>query len=68
MKNSKFLNWLAVLLSVIGAINWGLVGIFNKDLIMGFLGLGMDLSKIIYIIVGVAGVWTLIFVLPKTNK
>lgn len=68
MKNSKFLNWLAVLLSVIGAINWGLVGIFNKDLIMGFLGLGMDLSKIIYIIVGVAGVWALIFVLPKTKK
>lgn len=67
MKN-KFLNWLALLLSVIGAINWGLVGIFNKDLIVGFLGLGTDLSKIIYIIVGVAGVWTLIFVLPKTNK
>lgn len=65
---SKFLNWLAVLLSVIGAINWGLVGILNKDLIMGILGLGADLSKVIYIIVGVAGVWTLIFVLPKTNK
>lgn len=68
MKNSKFLNWLAVLLSVIGAINWGLMGILEKDLIMGILGLGWDLSRIIYIIVGVAGVWTLIFVLPKTNK
>ncbi|MFO8184799.1 MAG: DUF378 domain-containing protein [Candidatus Aegiribacteria sp.] len=68
MKHSKFLNWLAILLSAIGAINWGLVGIFNKDLIMGFLGLGIDLSKIIYIIIGVAGVWTLIFVLPKTKK
>ena len=67
MKNS-FMNWLALLLSVIGAINWGLMGILEKDLIMGILGLGWDLSRIIYIIVGVAGVWTLIFVLPKTNK
>lgn len=65
---SKFLNWLAVLLSVIGAINWGLMGILEKDLIMGILGLGWGISRIIYIIVGVAGVWTLIFVLPKTNK
>jgi len=68
MKSKKFLNWLAILLSVIGAINWGIVGILNKDLIMGILGLGWDLSRVIYIIVGLAGIWTLFFVLPKTNK
>jgi uncharacterized membrane protein YuzA (DUF378 family) len=68
MKNTKFLNWLAVLLSVIGAVNWGILGILQKDLIMGILGLSWDLSRVIYIIVGLAGVWTLLFVLPKTNK
>lgn len=68
MKNMKFMNWLAILLSVIGAVNWGIVGILNKDLIMGILGLGWDLSRVIYIIVGLAGIWTLFFVLPKTNK
>ncbi|OPL19581.1 MAG: hypothetical protein AVO35_09700 [Candidatus Aegiribacteria sp. MLS_C] len=68
MKNKKFMNWLAILLSVIGAINWGIFGILGKDLISGILALGWDLSRVIYIIVGIAGVWALIFVLPKTNK
>ncbi len=68
MKSSKFLNWLALLVSAIGAINWGLVGILQKDLFAGILGLNYDICKILYIIVGIAGVWTLIFVLPKTNK
>jgi uncharacterized protein len=67
MKNLKFVNWIALLLSVIGAINWGLVGILNKDLIMGILNLDWDLSRIIYIIVGVAGVWTMLYVLPKKH-
>jgi len=68
MMKSKFVNWLALLLSVIGAINWGLMGILNKDLIMGILGLGWDLSRVIYIIIGIAGVWTMLYVLPKTHR
>lgn len=68
MKNKNFMNWLAILLSVIGAINWGLFGILQKDLISGILGLSWDLSRVIYIIVGLAGIWTLFFVLPKTNR
>jgi uncharacterized membrane protein YuzA (DUF378 family) len=68
MKEFKFLNWLGLILSVIGAINWGIFGILQKDLITGILGLDWDLSRIIYIIVGVAGVWTLLFALPKIKK
>ncbi len=68
MKKSKFLNWLAILISVIGAINWGLVGILQKDFIAGILGLGWDLTRIIYVIIGIAGVWVLFYVLPKTSR
>jgi uncharacterized membrane protein YuzA (DUF378 family) len=61
------LGVVALIVTIIGAINWGIMGILNKDLIMGILGLDWDLARIIYIVVGVAGVWSLIKVLPS-NK
>lgn len=64
----NFLDKLALLLSIVGAINWGLLALLEKDLIAGFIGLGPDIAKIVYIVVGVAGVWSLIFVLPKSCK
>lgn len=63
-----FLDKLALLLSIIGAINWGLLAILGKDLIMGIIGLSAGVADIIYIIVGAAGVWSLIFILPRTGK
>ena len=61
------LGFVALVITIIGAINWGIYGILKKDLIMGILGLDWDLARIIYIVVGVAGVWSLIKVLPS-NK
>jgi uncharacterized protein len=68
LKKQKFLNWLAILISAIGAINWGLIGLIEKGFFAGILGLNFDICRIIYIIIGVAGVWTLFFVLPKTSR
>jgi len=60
-------DWIALILVIIGAINWGIMGIAEKDLIMGIIGFSWSISRIIYIVVGVAGVWSLIFVLPKSR-
>lgn len=60
----KFLNWLALIIAAVGAINWGILAILEKDLIAGFLSLGWEISRIVYIVVGVAGVWSLLFVRP----
>lgn len=68
MRKINFLDWLALLLVIVGAVNWGIMGILQKDLIMGIIGLGWTISRIIYIVVGVAGLWTLLFVLPKTKR
>ena len=43
-------------LVAIGAINWGLVGLFNYNLVESFLGVGTGLTKAVYALVGVAGV------------
>ena len=58
------LDRIALLLVIIGAVNWGLVGIFQFDLVASiFGGQGAVLSRIIYTLVGAAGLWctTLLF-------
>ena len=58
------LDIIALILTIIGGINWGLIGIFQFDLVAWIFG-GQDaiLSRIIYTLVGIAALWciTLIF-------
>ena len=53
-----WLDRIALLLVVIGALNWGSIGLFQFDLV-AWLGGGMDglLARIIYTVVAIAGVW-----------
>ena len=52
------LDVIALILTVIGGINWGLIGIFQFDLVAWlFGGQGAVLSRIIYTLVGIAAVW-----------
>lgn len=49
---------IALLLVIIGAVNWGLIGIFQFDLVAFlFGGQGALVSRIIYTVVGAAGLW-----------
>ena len=55
---------IALILTVIGALNWGSIGIFNFDLVAWLCGGPMSVvSRIVYTIVALAGIWciTLIF-------
>ena len=58
----KALNYIALILIVIGALNWALIGLFQFDLVGAIVG-GMTsmLSRIIFTIVGLAGLWSLTF-------
>lgn len=56
-------NWLdivALILIIIGVINWGLIGFFRFDLIASLFGQLSAISRIIYAIVGIAGIYSLI--------
>ena len=49
---------IALLLVIIGAVNWGLIGIFQFDLVASiFGGQAAVISRIIYTLVGAAGLW-----------
>ena len=58
------LDRIALLLVIIGAVNWGLIGIFQFDLVASiFGGQAATISRVIYPLVGAAGLWctTLLF-------
>lgn len=57
----KFLNGIALTLVIIGAINWLLVGLFKFNLVDAIFGSLSILARIIYIIVGIAGLWSIAF-------
>ena len=55
------LGWVALVLAVIGAINWGLVGIFGGfDVVEALFGEMSALSRIIYILVGLSGIYLVV--------
>ena len=51
----NLLQKIALVFTIIGAINWGLIGLFNFNLVESIFGTSM-LSAIIYMIVGIAGI------------
>ena len=57
------LNIVAMILVIIGAVNWGLIGFFQFDLVAAiFGGQAAVLSRIIYALVGLAGLWCIMLV------
>lgn len=57
MKNLNAADWTALALAIIGALNWGLVGFFNFDLVAAIFGDMSIFSRVIYALVGVAAVY-----------
>lgn len=63
------LRQVALTLIIIGAINWGLIGLFNFDLVATIFG-GQDslISRVIYILVGLSGLYALSFYFTNINE
>lgn len=57
----KGLDYTALIISIIGAINWGLIGFFRFDLVAFLLGDMTLLTRIVYAIVGIAGLYMISF-------
>lgn len=53
----KIVDKIALVLIIIGAINWGLVGFFNFNLVDAIFGTMSIVSRIIYALVGISGLW-----------
>lgn len=68
MKELNLYGWIAFILVLVGGINWGLVGLFNLNIISGIFGAGL-IGRLIYIVVGAgAGYLCYLIYLDKMKK
>ena len=58
----KTLDIIALILVVIGAVNWGLIGFFQYDLVAAIFGQMATFTRVIYALVGIAGLYSISFI------
>jgi len=57
----RTLHVITLTLVIIGGINWGLIGLFNYNLVDAIFGTMTLTSRVIYTLVGIAGLWAITF-------
>jgi len=60
MNKLSTLDWIALVLVLVGGLNWGLVGFFNFDLVAAIFGVMSFLSRAVYGLVGLSAIYLLI--------
>jgi hypothetical protein len=66
MSRLNVIDWIALILVIIGGLNWGLVAL-NWNLVDAIFGVGSIISTVVYGLVGLAAIYT-IFVVAKVRK
>ncbi len=67
MERFSSLEYLIVIIAIIGTLNWGLVGLFHFDLVAAIFGNMTLMSRTVYTLVGISGIG-LIYVLFREQK
>ena len=53
------LDWIAQVLLIVGGLNWGLVGLFNIDLVASLFGTQTPMSRLVYVVVGLCALYSI---------
>ncbi len=64
----KALKIISLVLVIIGGLNWGLVGLLNFDLVAAIFGSMSVISRVVYVLVGLAALVMILVSLKKENK
>ncbi len=64
----SILDWIALILLIVGGLNWGLVGLFSFDLVAAIFGPMSIISRIVYILVGLSAIYLIFFVAKLKKK
>jgi hypothetical protein len=67
MKKMNWLDWVAFILVIVGALNWGLVGFFNWNLVTAIFGDTSTVSRVVYDLVGVGALYLIIASFAKSE-
>jgi len=65
MKGKRLVEWIAFVLIVIGAVNWGLVGLVGLNLVEALTGAGSIITKLLYDLIGASGIVALFMTAKK---
>lgn len=57
----KALNGIILAIAIVGCVNWGLIGLFEFDLVAALFGTMSMFSRLIYVVVGLSGLYLLSF-------
>jgi hypothetical protein len=60
MANSKSPSAVALVLTVIGGINWGLIGAFDFDVVSGLFGYMSVFTRVIYAVIGISSIYVMV--------
>lgn len=60
-------DWIAMILLMVGGVNWGLVGLFDVNLVAALFGEMSTLSRMVYALVGLAALWC-VFTVTKLRR
>ncbi len=66
--NHKWLDYVALTIAIVGALNWGLVGLFGFNLVSWLFGSMSWISRIIYTLVGISGIYMVLFYMYASHE
>jgi uncharacterized membrane protein YuzA (DUF378 family) len=67
MNRLNAIDWIAIVLVIVGGLNWGLVGFFNFDLVAKIFGAWPMIVRVVYSLVGLSAVY-MIFTSTKISQ
>jgi len=59
------ISWVTRILTIIGGLNWGLIGLANYNLVAAIFGEGTTAERVVYSVVGISALWELIRLLMR---
>ena len=66
-RSMSTIDWIAMTLLIVGGLNWGLVGLFNVDLVAMLFGEMTTVSRLVYVLVGLSALYS-IYTTSKMSK
>jgi uncharacterized membrane protein YuzA (DUF378 family) len=66
--STKAIDIVALVLMIVGGLNWGLVGLFNTDLVATLFGANTMPSRAVYVLVGLAALWGIVTTIRLASR
>lgn len=67
MKNLNAFDWIAFIVLIIGGVNWGMISLFNIDLVSSLFGVMTTFTRVVYGLVGLSALYSGYALLTKTQ-